>query len=60
LFTPGAIEALQANPQLGGLLNEILESAGMNPRNFASSTPRPTQQQAQLPAQPQEEVALPT
>lgn len=49
LFTPGAIQAIQANKGLSDLLNNILESGGLSPVNFASFT---TQPQAS-PMQPQ-------
>ncbi len=56
LFTPGAIQALQASPELSKLLNQILESAGMNQISFGSP-----QRQIQAPPQqtqpPQELVA---
>ena len=39
LFTPGAIQALQQSPELGKLLNQILEASGMNSINFASALP---------------------
>ena len=53
LFTPGAIQALQASPELSGLLNEILEVSGMKQRNFGK--PSPMQMQPQQPQMPQME-----
>lgn len=48
LFTPGAIEALGQSKELGGLLNEILEAAGLSPIVFSGITAqRPQQQQPQ-------------
>lgn len=46
LFTPGAIQALQASPELGSLLNEILEAGGMKQINFGKAPPQPQQIQA--------------
>lgn len=39
LFTPGAIQAIQGNEQLSGLLNEILEGSGMSPIKYGMSKP---------------------
>ncbi|MEK7180128.1 MAG: hypothetical protein AAB706_01520 [Patescibacteria group bacterium] len=52
LFTPGAIQALQASPELANLLNQVLEAGGMNQINFGKAPPQPIQQQPQL--QPRE------
>lgn len=41
LFTPGAIQAIQANKGLSDLLNNILESGGLSPVNFASFNAQP-------------------
>lgn len=49
LFTPGAIQALQASPELSGLLNQVLEAGGMKQINFGKALPQ--QQQMQAPAQ---------
>lgn len=50
LFTPGAIQALQASPELSSLLNEILEMSGMKQRNFGKVSPmQPIQQISQSP-----------
>lgn len=47
LFTPGAIQALQQNKELGKLLNEILETAGLSPISYgrfrAESTATPAE-----------------
>lgn len=48
LFTPGAIQAIQANKGLSDLLNNILETGGLSPVNFASFT-----QPQMSPMQPQ-------
>ena len=40
LFTPGAIQALQSSPELGKLLNEILEFSGMSPVDFGATKPQ--------------------
>lgn len=58
LFTPGAIEAIQQNEGLSDLLNQIFETAGLSPINFAkfnTGTPLQAPQQLQAP-QPQEAV----
>ena len=34
LFTPGALQAIQQNEELGSLLNEILEGSGMSPIKY--------------------------
>jgi len=38
LFTPGATEVIQQNEGLADLLNQILETAGLSPVNFANVT----------------------
>lgn len=53
LFTPGAIQAIQANKGLSDLLNNILEAGGLSPVNFASfysqmNQPMPQQTQPQM------------
>jgi hypothetical protein len=54
LFTPGAIQAIQANKGLSDLLNNILESGGLSPVNFASFTGQPQISPMQPPTmQPQ-------
>ena len=59
LFTPGAVQAIQQNPELGKLLNEILEMSGMSPISYGrfkvaplSGAPEPTAtpSPAELPA----------
>jgi hypothetical protein len=42
LFTPGAIQAIQASPELSGLLNEILEGSNMSPLKYGMSPPTGT------------------
>lgn len=37
LFTPGALQAIQQNEELGGLLNQILEGSGMSPIKYGMS-----------------------
>lgn len=39
LFTPGAIQAIQGNEELSGLLNEILEGSGMSPIRYGLGKP---------------------
>lgn len=54
VFTPGALQAIQQNEGLGELLNEILETAGLSPVNFANVTnqqEQPMQQLMQPPGQ---------
>src|SRR3990167_3523836 len=54
VFTPQGVQMLQQSPELGGLLNQILEQSGLSPVNFANLTRVQTQQpQLQAPqAQP--------
>lgn len=62
LFTPGAIQAIQQNKGLSELLNNILETSGFSPVNFADMTGtmsgmmQSPMQPNQLPA-PQGELA---
>ena len=60
LFTPGAIQAVQQNKGLSDLLNNILESGGLSPVNFASFTaPIADPNQPQLsPIQPNQTPKL--
>lgn len=55
LFTPGAIQSVQQNPELGKLLNEILEASGLSPiaygRFKAEATTPDLPQPAQNPSQ---------
>jgi len=51
LFTPGAIEVIQQNDGLGDLLNQIFETAGLSPVNFAKFTRQPEQPRQQLAQQ---------
>ncbi len=46
LFTPGALQAIQQNDELSGLLNEILEGSGLSPikygiKNQGGAVPSP-------------------
>ena len=38
VFTPQGVQMLQQSPELGGLLNQILEQSGLSPVNFANLT----------------------
>ena len=61
LFTPGAIQAVQSNPELAKLLNQMLEGSGMNQINFsqAPQTLQPTAPQlAPGGVQPQGELVM--
>ena len=53
LFTPGAVQAIQQNPELNGLLNEILEGSGMSPIKYGVSKqggqPVPSPMQGEQP-----------
>jgi len=49
LFTPGAIQAIQASPELANLLNQMLEKSNMSPINFGKGKVFNIQQQIQQP-----------
>lgn len=54
LFTPGAAQAIQQNPELGKLLNEILELSGFSPVSYGRFEGQPT-----APTQPENSTKLP-
>jgi len=53
LFTPGAVQVLQQNPEMGRLLNEILELSGLSPVQYGrfkgQEQPDPTNPPINLP-----------
>ena len=63
VFTPAGIQVLQTSPVAGELLNQILESSGLSPINFAGIVQsQPAGQPVVSPMQPQPEMmtTLPT
>ena len=56
LFTPGAIQAIQQDESLSGLLNDILESSGLSPLRFSSFTAKPQASGQKNQSLPEENV----
>lgn len=61
VFTPAGIQILKTEPEAGEMLNEILEKAGLTPRNFGTLSPiQPQQLTAPQGPQPAPELPVTT